>query len=193
MVDVRPAAPTPGRSLGSALEGLRHRWGLVTGVGVLFVIFGLIALGSVVTATVASVWMVGLMMLLSGGVEVAHGFAVRSWGRSTLWILLGLLYGLAGVFAIMNPIPTAGVLTLLLGAGLVASGIVRIVLAFQMKGGTPWGWVAISGAITALLGAAILAQWPLSSLWVLGMFLGIDLVFAGLGWIMMGFALRRLP
>lgn len=190
MVEIRPS-PLPAPGLGSALDGLRSRWGLVAGVGVLFVVFGLVALGSVVTATVASVWMVGLMMILSGAVEVVHGFAVRSWSRAVLWMVLGTLYGLAGVFAIMNPIVAAGVLTLLLGAGLVASGLVRVVLAFQMKGGTPWGWIVVSGLITALLGAAILAQWPLSSLWVLGIFLGIDLVFAGLGWIMMGVALRR--
>jgi len=73
----------------------------------------------------------------------------------------------------------------------VASGIVRIVLAFQMKEGTPWIWVAVSGVITTLLGAMILAKWPVSSLFTLGIFLGMDLLFAGASWIGVGLALRK--
>jgi uncharacterized membrane protein HdeD (DUF308 family) len=180
-----------GPSLGSALEALRGRWGWIVGIGVLLLVFGMVALGSVVTATVASVWTVGLMMILSGASEMAHGFAMKTWGKSILWIILGLLYGLAGVFTFMNPLLAAGVLTLLLGAGLVASGIVRIILAFQMKSCQPWIWVVLSGLVTVLLGGMILAHWPASSLYVLGIFLGIDLVFAGVSWIMMGLALRR--
>jgi uncharacterized membrane protein HdeD (DUF308 family) len=187
-----PSSTSPlGPSLGSALEALRGRWGWIVGIGVLLLVFGMIALGSVVTATVASVWTVGLMMILSGASEMAHGFAMKTWGKSILWIILGLLYGLAGVFTFMNPLLAAGVLTLLLGAGLVASGIVRIILAFQMKSCQPWIWVVLSGLVTVLLGGMILAHWPASSLYVLGIFLGIDLVFAGVSWIMMGLALRR--
>jgi uncharacterized membrane protein HdeD (DUF308 family) len=82
-------------------------------------------------------------------------------------------------------------LTVILGAALVATGVVRIVLAFQMQTGAPWAWVAISGVITTFLGAIILIHWPVSSLYVLGMFLGIDLLFAGAGWVSFGLALRR--
>ena len=185
------STPSLGPSLGSRLDALKSRWGWVVGIGVLLLVFGLIALGSEVMATVASVQVVGIMMILGGIAEMVHGFGLKSWGRSILWVALGVFYALAGVFAILNPFLAAGVLTLLLGAGLVVSGIMRIVLAMQMTGGTPWIWVAASGLITALLGGMILAQWPLSSLYVLGLFLGIDLVFAGVSWIMMGLALRR--
>ena len=180
-----------GPSLRSGIDALRSRWGWIVAVGVLISLCGLIALGSVVMATAVSVTVVGFMMVVSGAVEMAHGFASKSWGRFFLWIILGALYALAGVFAIMNPLLAASVLTLMLGAGLVASGIVRIILAFQMKEGAPWGWVALSGLVTLLLGGMILAHWPVSSLYVLGMFLGIDLIFAGTGWIAMGLALRR--
>jgi len=83
------------------------------------------------------------------------------------------------------------VLTLLLGAALVASGIMRIILAFSMKEGTLWIWVALSGVVTLLVGLIILAKWPVSSLFVLGLFLGIDLVFAGASWIGIGLGLRK--
>ena len=83
------------------------------------------------------------------------------------------------------------VLTLLLGAALVASGIMRIILGFSMTGGTPWIWVVLSGIVTLLVGLIILSHWPVSSLFVLGLFLGIDLVFAGASWIAIGWALKR--
>ena len=60
-----------------------------------------------------------------------------------------------------------------------------------MKAGMPWIWVVVSGVITVLLGLIILAHWPVSSLYILGLFLGIDLIFAGAGWIAVGVGLAR--
>lgn len=187
MTNLSPAAS----ALGDALHGLRDRWGWILGIGVLLLVMGFVALGTEIVATVASVWLVGVAMAVAGIGEIVHALRMRSWGRSILWLILGVLYTLAGIFFIMQPLQGAVVLTLLLGASLVASGLLRIVLAFQMKQGTPWVMVALSGVITALLGVIVLAQWPTSSLWVLGLFLAIDLIFAGVSWIMMGLALRR--
>jgi uncharacterized membrane protein HdeD (DUF308 family) len=130
------------------------------------------------------------MMIVSGIVEIVHGFRMQTWGKFFLEVLVGVLYVVAGVFVLMAPPAAAAVLTLIAGAAFAASGIVRIVMAFQMQSGTPWIWVALSGAITTLLGALVLAQWPYSGLYVLGLFFGVDLVFAGIGWIGVGLALR---
>jgi uncharacterized membrane protein HdeD (DUF308 family) len=177
--------------LASGLAPLRAKWGWIVALGVVYFIVGLIALGSVVIATAASVLVVGVMMVIAGVAEVINAFQVKSWGKFLLWLLLGALYIVAGIIAFTNPLLAAVVLTLLLGATLVASGIVRIVLAFGMQGGTPWIWVALSGAITLLLGLLILARWPVSSLYVLGIFLGVDLVLAGASWIAIGLGLRQ--
>ena len=67
----------------------------------------------------------------------------------------------------------------------------RVFLAMQMKQGKPWGWVVPSGIITFLLGVMIVAKWPDSSAYTLGIFLGIDLIFIGSSWISVGLALRR--
>jgi uncharacterized membrane protein HdeD (DUF308 family) len=102
-----------------------------------------------------------------------------------------VLYIVAGFVTFENPLFAAVLLTLILGASLVASGAVRIFLAFNMKRETPWVWVALSGAITLLLGLLILARWPINSIYILGLFLGIDLIMAGAGWIGLGFGLHR--
>jgi uncharacterized membrane protein HdeD (DUF308 family) len=174
----------------SELQPLRAKSGWIVALGIIYVVAGLVALGSVVLATVATVFVVGIMMLIAGVAEVINAFQIKTWGKFLFWLLLGALYIVAGFVTFENPLLAAALLTLLLGFSLVASGIMRIVLAFGMKQGAPWIWVALSGTITLVLGCVILAHWPVSSLYILGLFLGIDLVLAGASWIAVGFGLR---
>ena len=181
----------PAGSFAAGVEPLRAKWGWIVALGVIYVIVGMIALGSVVAATAASVFVVGIMMIIAGAAEVVNASQIKTWGKFLFWVGLGVLYIVAGFVAFENPLLTAVVLTFLLGAALVASGIMRIILAFSMKEGTLWIWVALSGVVTLLVGLIILAKWPVSSLFVLGLFLGIDLVFAGASWIGIGLGLRK--
>jgi len=175
----------------SGIEPLRAKRGWIVALGVVYAIAGFIALGSVLMATVATVYVVGLMMLVSGIAEVINSFQVKSWGKFLLWALLGVLYIIAGFVTFENPLLAAALLTLMLSCALIISGIMRIVLGFSMKQGMPWIWVVLSGVVTLLLGLIILAHWPVSSLYILGLLLGIDLVFAGASWIGIGLRLRR--
>ena len=175
-----------------ALAPLSAKWGWIVALGVVYAVAGVLALGSVVTATVVSVYFIGIMMIVAGVAEVVSSFQIKTWGRFLFWLLLGALYIVAGFVAFSNPLLTAAGLTLVLGAALFVSGLVRIFLGFGMKHGTPWIWVVISGAITLLLGLIILIHWPVSSLSVLGIFLGVDLLMAGIGWISVGLGLRSV-
>jgi uncharacterized membrane protein HdeD (DUF308 family) len=188
MTSTTHAEPSPTRP--SGLQSLRAKWGWIVALGVVYVIVGLVALGSVVTATVASVLVVGIMMVVAGIAEVINAFQVRTWGKFALWLLLGGLYIVAGIATFENPLLAAVLLTFLLGVALVVSGGTRLILAFGMKESAPWIWVVVSGAITLILGLVILARWPVSSVYVLGLFLGIDLVVAGASWISIGLDLR---
>jgi uncharacterized membrane protein HdeD (DUF308 family) len=142
-------------------------------------------------ATVASVIVVGAMMIVAGIFEIIGAFQLKSWGKFLIWVLLGVLYVVAGFLTFENPVFAAVLLTLFLGASLIASGVVRLFLAFSMKRESPWVWVALSGAITLLLGLLIVARWPVNSVYILGLFLGIDLIMAGAGWVSLGFSLRQ--
>jgi uncharacterized membrane protein HdeD (DUF308 family) len=175
----------------SGLEPLRAKSGWIVALGVVYVIAGVIALGSVALATVASVFVVGIMMVIAGVAEVVNAFQIKTWGKFLLWLLLGALYIVAGFLTFENPLLAAAILTLFLGIALIASGIMRIILAFSMQAAMPWIWVLVSGIITLLLGLVIVAHWPVSSLYILGLFLGIDLVLAGASWIGIGLGLKR--
>ena len=175
----------------SGLGPLRAKSGWIIALGVVYIIAGIIALGSMLAATVVSVFVVGIMMVIAGVAEVINAFQIKTWGKFMLWLLLGALYIVAGFLAFENPLLAAAVLTLFLGVSLIVSGTIRVVLAFGMQRAMPWIWVLLSGIITALLGLIIVAHWPVSSLYVLGLFLGIDLVIAGAGWVGIGFGLKR--
>ena len=170
---------------------LRAKWGWILALGIVYAVAGFVALGSVVMATVASVLIVGVMMIVAGVAEIINAFQLKGWGKFVIWVLLGALYIIAGFVTFENPLFAAAILTLLLGASLVASGIVRIILAFGMKREQPWLWLLLSSVVTLLLGLLILARWPVSSVYVLGIFLGLDLVMAGAGWIALALALHR--
>lgn len=183
--------PDPVGSRAAEAAALRDKWGFMVAFGAVVALAGFVALGSVVGSTVLTVLVVGAAMVVSGVVEMIYAVVVRSWKKFFLWTIIGLLYFVGGLAVIQNPLLAAGFLTLLLGAGLVASGLVRTYLAFQLPNTGPWAMVALSGVLTLALGGVILVQWPVSSLWVLGTFLGVDLIIAGATWIGVGMSLKR--
>lgn len=179
------------RGAGEDLAPLRQKSGWLVALGVLYLIAGVLALGSILTATVISVFFVGIMMIVVGVGEIFGAFQVKSWGKFFLLLAIGVLYIIAGIAAFENPALAAVVLTFVLGIALVVSGIVRIVLAFAVRPEQPWLWILLSGLVTLVLGIIILARWPVSSVYVLGLFLGVDLVIAGIGWLGLGLGLGR--
>jgi uncharacterized membrane protein HdeD (DUF308 family) len=191
-MSVTSNSPGPQQGLAEGIRALRGKWGWIVALGVVFMIAGVIALGSVVMATETAVLVVGIMMAMAGVSEIIAAFGVKDWGKFVLWMLLGLLYVAAGVICWLNPLMAATTLTLLLGIALMIGGIVRGYLAWNVReAGKPWGWVAVSAVITLLLGLMIIAKWPYSSLYTLGVFLGIDLIFIGSGWLTIGLALKN--
>ena len=179
-------------TLGEGLRALRSKWGWILAFGIFSLIAGVIALaGSTMFATATAVYIVGFMMLFEGVAEIVAAFNARDWGHRLMWLLLGAIYVFAGFVCLQDPFRAATILTLLLGIALVIGGLVRIFLATRMKQGTPWGGVVFSGLISFLVGLIIIAKWPVSSFFVLGIFLGVDLIFIGSGWIAIGLALKR--
>jgi uncharacterized membrane protein HdeD (DUF308 family) len=182
---------TAPHTLGENIRALRPKWGWIVAFGVFSVIAGVIALAADLMATVFAVYIVGFMMLFAGVAEIVAAFQAKDWGHRILWGLLGLLYVFAGFICLQNPFAAATILTLLLGIALIVGGLLRIFLATRMRQGTPWGWVAFSGIVSFLLGLVIVAQWPVSGFYVLGILLAVDLILIGSGWIAIGLALKR--
>jgi uncharacterized membrane protein HdeD (DUF308 family) len=181
---------TAQHSLGQAIERLRGKWAAITAFGVLLVILGFAALVFALASTIVTVALNGILFLMAGGAEIGIGMHSRSWGRFFLWVIGGLLYIAAGVLCIINPILASVALTLLLGAGLIAAGVVRTYLATQLPPDQPRALVFLAAAVTIVLGLIIVTHWPLDSVYVLGTLLGVDLLFHGVGWVSFGMGLH---
>lgn len=177
-------------SLGTHLIPLRRSWGWLMAEGIILIILGVLGLGAVALLSLASAIWFGAMIFVGGIVVLIDAFRHQAW-KSRLWhILIGVLYVAVGVMTFVNPLVATASLTLLAGAALVATGVLRLIMAFQNRELPYWGWVAFSGALSLLLGGMILAQWPGSSLWVLGTFLAIELIFQGWAAIALARAIR---
>jgi uncharacterized membrane protein HdeD (DUF308 family) len=180
-----------GHPLGEAIHRLRAKWGAIVAFGLLLLLLGLAATAFALEATIATVTLNGVFFLVAGAAEIAIGMQAQGWSRFFLWVIGGVLYLVIGIICILNPLLASTIMTLMLGAGLIAAAIVRIYLAFQLPAGAPRFMVILAGAVTGLLGLIIVAHWPADSLFVLGTLLGIDLIFHGVGWIQFGLALRN--
>jgi uncharacterized membrane protein HdeD (DUF308 family) len=177
-------------SLGEAIERLRGKWAAITAFGVLLVVLGFAALFFSLIATLVTVTLNGVLFLIAGGAEIGIGMHSREWGRFFLWVVGGIVYIAAGVLCIANPVVASVALTLLLGAALIAAGVVRAYLAFQLPADHPRGLIFLAAAVTILLGLIIVSLWPLDSVYVLGTLLGVDLLFHGVGWVSFGMGLH---
>jgi uncharacterized membrane protein HdeD (DUF308 family) len=185
MSDPKPSV----RSLGSGIEHLHHAWGWFVGLGVLLLVLGcLCILGEVVT-TLITVIVLGWLLLFSGAMALVHAFRTRTWSGFFLYLLSAVLRVVTGFLLIRYPLIGALTLTLLLASLFIVGGIFRAVGAASLRFPN-WGWTAASGLIALALGVMLLAQLPASSLWFLGLAVGIDLLFEGSGLIALGTALR---
>lgn len=174
----------------NAFDELRKKWAWFLGLGVLLIILGLFAMSSAVYVTMLSVIFLGILLLVGGIAQLIYSFYARKWSGFFLSLLAGILYTVTGFLMVRNPTLSAVTLTLLLASFYTVSGLFRIIGA-AMTRFQHWGWVFFSGLISLLLGILIFAEWPLSGLWVIGLFVGIDLVFLGWMWIVISLAAHK--
>lgn len=179
-------------AVATELGALQKHWRWFLALGVAMVVLGLITISyaCITTVTVAATWLFGFFLLAGGIGEVIHSFWVGRWSGTLLHLVIGLLYVLVGFMIIDQPENAAVQLTLLIAIFLMVTGIFRVVFAVSERF-TGSGWVMLNGVITFVLGLMIYKQWPASALWVIGLFIGIELIFNGLSWIMMSLGLRQ--
>lgn len=159
-------------------------------LGLLLAIGGLFLLGNIVAATLVTALFLGAAMLVSGIFQMIHAFWAKGWGGFFLSFLIGLLYAAGGAVLFAHPVAASLMLTLVLAVVLVASGIMRIVLAFRFW--ERWGWMLLlSGLIGILAGSIIISGWPATGLVVLGLCVGVDLIVHGIAWMTYGWTMRH--
>lgn len=154
-------------------------------LGIVLIAGGLFVLGDIALATLVSTLLIGSIAVVVGAFEIVHAFWTKGWGGFAWQLLLGVLYILFGLMVIRQPLAGALVLTFVIGFVFAVSGIVRVYLGFKQR--HSMGWVMVlSGIIGIIAGLIVLAGWPMSGIWVLGLLLGIDLISHGIAWLVFG-------
>jgi uncharacterized membrane protein HdeD (DUF308 family) len=186
--DERPVV----EELRQELTAFRRNWLWFVLLGVALIVVGFIALGSLVIASLATAVVIGALLVVGGAAETLGAFWSRGWNGFFLHLLSGVLSIVVGVLFLRAPLDALLALALLLACLLMVGGIFKIVaaLSYRFEG---WGWPLVSGVIDLILGVLIWQEWPASALWVIGLFVGISLVFRGFNWIGLGMALRTQP
>jgi uncharacterized membrane protein HdeD (DUF308 family) len=172
-------------------EELQRKWGWFLAVGIGLIILGAVAIASAATTTVVSLVTFGWLLLIGAVMEIAYGISSGTWSGFFVDLIVGVLYGVAGFLVVMNPAASAVTLTLLIAMLLIVVGIFRIVAAIAARYPS-WGWLALHGLISVLLGVLIWQQWPVSGFWVIGLFIGIELIVNGAALAMLSLAARQL-
>lgn len=172
------------------IPDMHKYWKWFFGVGLLLIILGALAIGYANWATEFTVILLGLLLTGAGILQIASGFYAVKWTGFSLSLLLGLFYIIAGVLCIFKPMQSALSISLLIAALFLVGGAFRLVSALRYHFDN-WGWVVFNGLISMLLGILIIAEWPASALWVIGLFVGIDLLLMGLYWVKLSLVARR--
>ncbi len=172
-------------------QQLCNRWISFLLSGFLLAILGTIALSSTFWTTMATVLFFGILLVAAGIVNVLHSFWATDWKGFFAQLIVGILSGIVGWLILTNPAIGSASITLLLAVFFVAAGLFKIAgsLLLDIE---EWGWLLASGMVTLGLGLLILAQWPSSALWIIGLFIGIDLLVSGISSIMYSLRLRKL-
>jgi uncharacterized membrane protein HdeD (DUF308 family) len=183
---------SPADLLSTELERLRKSWFLMLILGIVLIVVGMFAISATFVTALATIIFVGVFLLMGGGVEIVTAFWGGRWRGFWTHLLIGILYLVLGFLMVGRPGLAVAACTLMIAAALLIGGLFRIIFALteRFQG---WGWVLVNGIISLILGLMIWRDWPESAFWAIGLFVGIDMLFAGWSWVMTALAVRSMP
>ncbi|MBS4168672.1 HdeD family acid-resistance protein [Parachlamydia sp. AcF125] len=171
-------------------DQIRRNWASFMAVGILLIILGSAAIGFSVFTTLFSIFILGSLLTSTGILQIVQSFWARKWSGLFLSAALGILYLVTGVICFARPAASAMALTLLIAAFSLINGLVKMFNATLLRFSQS-GWVFLNGLITFILGILILADWPVSGLWVIGLFVGIDILLLGWTWVLLALSAKE--
>ncbi|HYC46544.1 MAG TPA: DUF308 domain-containing protein [Burkholderiales bacterium] len=184
-------SPLPYDDRDYGLAALQDQWAWLLAIGVAFLLLGTIGILSAVLFTIASVVLFGALLLAGAALQFVETYRAGRWRGRWPHLLVALVYGVAGAIMLLDPVDASVGLTLVLAILLLVVGVMRIVLSLQIRPTYGWGWMLAAGIVMALLGTLVLAAWPEAALWVIGLFVAIELVVNGWLLVLLGLAARR--
>jgi uncharacterized membrane protein HdeD (DUF308 family) len=155
-------------------------WVMAISAGLVFL--GVLAVLLPTLAPGLFVALIGWITFVSGGLQILEAPKARPIRGFWLTLVTGALYAIAGLYIAFNPWlntdPEA--LTLVLGVLLMVEGVFTIAMAFGYRVGRAQSWlVVLNGVTTLILGIFVVNRWPIGTHWLIGLYVGISLIFNG--------------
>ncbi len=172
------------------VDALQRHWGWLLGLGLLLLVMGCIGMGMVIRLTLVSMYFFAALLMISGVSHFIDAFKYKKWDGALWQIIIAILYLFATSVIFFDPFLASTVLTAAVAWILIVIGVTRIAMVIALKGSQGWGWLLLAGIAAIILGVLILMQWPISGLWVIGMFIAIDMIINGWTYIFIAIALR---
>jgi uncharacterized membrane protein HdeD (DUF308 family) len=176
----------------SWLHTAKKSAGWLIALGVLEIVAGFVAVSAPAMAGLVATVFVGVAFLIGGGARLFTAFLADSFGAGTLSFLWGLVMAVTGFYFLIRPGLGLATLTLVAAMYFFMDGVTRLILSLRMKPVKGWGWMLASGIVSLV--AAVLIGWgfPVTSLWVVGTLVAINLLFSGFTTITLAGAARRV-
>ncbi len=168
----------------------RHSlWYLIQSV--LMVLAGILALVYPVVSSVAVVFLLGWLLIITGVVQGISLIGARNVPHFWLQLVSVVLSVIVGVLFLRHPGEGLLTLTLLLIVFFMVEGIAKVIFALTIRPVPNGGWVLASGIIGILLAFYLWASLPVTAVWLLGVLLGIQLICEGAALGSLALAVRR--
>jgi uncharacterized membrane protein HdeD (DUF308 family) len=186
------ATANPVHGLHSPLSVAKKATGWYIAAAVIFILLGMFAIIEPGVAGLGITLLVGWLFIVGGVTHFIAAFKGGGAKHVIFQVLVGILYLVGGFYCISHPLLAIGTLTLVLAAIILAEGVLEVVSYFRMRNEGASGWVLFNGLVTLLLGAMIWFHWPSSSIWAIGILVGVNLIMTGVTRLMLGLAARKL-
>lgn len=173
-------------------EALSKNWKLLVAGGILAVILGIVAIILPLLASIAITYVVGILLLIGAVAFIADAISGGTGWHRVGRVILAILYVIAGVWLLINPIEGTITLTIVLIVFFLVSGIFRIIAGLQARGTPGAGWLIVNGILSIIIALLVWGDFPSSAEWAIGLLVGIALLFDGISMITVGMAGKKM-
>ena len=172
---------------------LGKSWKLLLTAGIISTVLGAIAIILPPLASVTITYLVGILLLIGAVAYVAEAISRGSTGHRIWSGVLAVLYVVAGVWLIINPVSGTITLTLILAIFFLLIGVLRLIAGIASRGKVPnAGWTIVNGVLSILIAVLVIGDLPSSAEWAIGLLVGIQLLFDGIALIVTAMAGKQL-
>lgn len=133
----------------------------------------------------------GAALTFAGFAHVAHAFSAPGWKGALGEILLAVVFLVAGLVMLVNPILTLATLTVVIISYFLIEGLVLFYFAWALRSERGWIWSAVAGVISLALAGLLFAGFPATAAWALGLLFGINLLVTGVSMVVVGYGARE--